>query len=153
MFSRCCATTLTALIKTSAVTADNHPLVSIIGLLDALMQARVWCDRVPTHKHMSDGLARDGMFDKDVDFKRKTDYIMVDSGAQVCCCPQDYAPEIANFDDPYDRPVLQSVTGKPIQVWFRPRRFITKLRCVTPRGMSLAMRMQKHRQHDARSED
>ena len=52
-----------------------------------------------------------------LNFDKSYDCVLVDSGAQVCCCPQDYAPEISNFNDPYDRPVLQSVTGKPIQVF------------------------------------
>ena len=52
-----------------------------------------------------------------LNFKKDFDYILVDSGAQVCCCPHDYAPEILNFSDLYDHPVLQSVTGKPIQVF------------------------------------
>ena len=52
-----------------------------------------------------------------LNFYMNFDYILVDSGAQVCCCPHDYAPEIMNFKDPYDHPVLQSVTGKPIKVF------------------------------------
>ena len=42
---------------------------------------------------------------------------MMDSGAQVCVCPEDYAPEIPLQKDMYDMPALQTVNGNPIKVY------------------------------------
>ena len=45
------------------------------------------------------------------------DYVMVDSGAQVCVCPDDYAPDIPLQRDEYDLPELRTVNGAPIKVY------------------------------------
>ena len=63
---------LTALVKTSSVTADNSPMAHISGLLATLIQARVWYEWVPTHQNASDGLSRDGWLDRLVQKKLAT---------------------------------------------------------------------------------
>ena len=46
----------------------------------------------------------------------RKDLLMLDSGAQVCCCPEDFAPEIPMIKDDFDKPKLTSVTGDEIKL-------------------------------------
>ena len=49
--------------------------------------------------------------------KDNYDNILVESGAQVCVCPRNYAPEAPLYWDEFDVPILRTVTNTTIEVY------------------------------------